>query len=127
MKKITLFLMLFVVVTSFSQSQVILKSPKLMFYHEDTDDDGKFDFSDVIELLPEYDIEIVLENNHLRFLNSSEKEEYILLSIRKKHKEYTSYNAVDLEGSKFIITINVGKEVALFNEVGDECISYNIE
>lgn len=127
MKNVFLFLLFLITFTSFAQKEVILKNPKFMFYHEDTDDDGMFDYSDYVELLPELPLEIVLENNRLKFLNSPEKEEYLLLGIRKKTTNYTSYNAVDLEGSKFIITINKGTEVTLFNNKGDECVSYNIK
>lgn len=127
MKNVFLFLLFLITFTSFAQKEVILKNPKIMFYHEDTDDDGVFDYSDHVELLPELPLEIVLENKKLKFLNSPEKEEYLLLGIRKKTTNYTSYNAVDLEGSKFIITINKGTEVTLFNNKGDECVSYNIE
>lgn len=126
MKNVFLFLLLLITFTSLAQKKVILKNPKFMFLHEDTDGDEKFDYSDETILLPETKLKIVIEDNIIKVLNSPEKEEYIIISdIRIDDEGKKWVDAKDTDGDLYFIYYLENEIVTIFNKDYSVCVSYN--
>lgn len=126
MKNVFLFLLFLITFTSLAQKKVILKNPKFMFLHEDTDGDEKFDYSDETILLPETKLKIVVEDNIIKVLNSPEKEEYIIISdIRIDDEGKKWVDAKDTDGDLYFIYYLENEIVTIFNEDYSVCLSYN--
>ena len=119
MKKITLFLMLFVVVISFSQTQVILENPKYMYLHQDRNGDEIFDYSDETQLLPETKVKIVREGNTfvISGFNEIEPTYYEIVETRKMIKGGNDYYKVYEEESKmyFFFCIDNKDNVSVYS------------
>lgn len=106
MKKITLFMMLFVVLTSFAQTEVILENPRYMYFHQDTDGDEIFDYSDETELLPETKVKIVREGNTfiISGFNGIEDTYYeIVETIKMTNGENYYYKVYDKKNKMYLM------------------------
>lgn len=127
MKNTFLLLLFFITFTSLAQQKVILKNPKLMFYHEDTDNDGVLDNSDYTELLPETPMEIKLDKENIYLNSPIEKEVYKILEIDYSEKNKPIYKVKDIKGDTLLIVVEKKIRVTIWDENFSECLSYNAE